>query len=179
LQAPAQPEARAPFDAHPESYRYFWEYARMDCYPGIELGNCADHPQPYSIQECKRKCLNTPNCGGFNLPNGHLKKLGCMEEMQNYTNLNLFVLNGARWEGAALPLPLVPSRSMQGLPKTDDGRGRPADDRAAPGRLEYAPQRNYWWRVKDFDCNPGTGRRPGGILDRHSRPCSPTPSEFT
>ena len=20
---------------------------------------------------------------------------------------------------------------------------------------EYAPQRNYWWRVKDFDCNPG------------------------
>ena len=88
-----------------------------------ELGNCSDtHPPPYSIQECKATCLATPNCGGFNLPNGHLKKLGCMEEMQPWTSpphshpLNLYVLN------------------------------------------EYAPQRNYWWRVENFDCNPGIVR---------------------
>lgn len=109
--------ARTPFESRPDSYRHYWQYRGTDCDPGIELGNCSDtHAPPYSIQECKAACLATPNCGGFNLPNGHLKKLGCMEAMQHteeFANLDLYVLN------------------------------------------EYPPQRNYWWRATNFDCNPG------------------------
>mgnify|MGYP002036340119 CR=1 FL=1 len=89
---------RTPFESRPESYRHYWQYRGTDCDPGIELGNCSDtHPPPYTIQECKAACLATPNCGGFNLPNGHLKKLGCMEEMQPWTSpphshpLNLYL----------------------------------------------------------------------------------------
>jgi hypothetical protein len=115
--APVASDGRMPFDARPESYKHYWQYRGSDCFPGIELGNCSDtHPPPYSIQECKATCLATPNCGGFNLPNGHLKKLGCMEEMEHserFEHLDLYILN------------------------------------------EYPADRNYWWRVRNFDCNPG------------------------
>ena len=65
----ASPQARKPFTGRPETFRHYWEFRGTDCYPGIELGNCSDtHPPPYTIQECKRACLENTNCGGFNLP---------------------------------------------------------------------------------------------------------------
>eukprot|EP01049_Picozoa_sp_SAG25_P017411 SAG25_NODE_4490_length_803_cov_2.166193_2_plen_73_part_01 len=51
------------------SFRYFWTVHGVDCFPDIELGNCSStHPPPYTAAECKRACLDEPNCGGFNLP---------------------------------------------------------------------------------------------------------------
>jgi hypothetical protein len=44
---------------------------------GIELGNCAEHGPPFSEDECKAACLDNPECGAFNLPNGHLKAMDC------------------------------------------------------------------------------------------------------
>ena len=56
--------------------------------PGDELGYCCPNP-PVAGKNCtptaaicKFKCMENPSCGGFNLPNGHLKKLGCFDELQ-------------------------------------------------------------------------------------------------
>ena len=68
----ASPQARKPFTGRPETFRHYWQFGGTDCYPGIELGNCSDtHPPPYTIQECKRACLENTNCGGFNLPSAN------------------------------------------------------------------------------------------------------------
>ena len=56
--------------------------------PGDELGYCCPNP-PVAGKNCtptaaicKFKCMENPSCGGFNLPNGHLKKLGCFDELE-------------------------------------------------------------------------------------------------
>jgi hypothetical protein len=61
---------------------FVWEFPDTDCEPGDELGNCSStHAPPYTVQECTETCRGMPTCGGFNLPNGHLKKLGCSDTM--------------------------------------------------------------------------------------------------
>lgn len=72
----------------PKRGQYFWRIPDTDCMPGDELGYCCPNP-PVAGKNCtptaaicKFKCMENPSCGGFNLPNGHLKKLGCFDELQ-------------------------------------------------------------------------------------------------
>ena len=36
------------------------------CAFSIELGDCAEHPPPYSDAECKETCLANPECAAYN-----------------------------------------------------------------------------------------------------------------
>lgn len=104
---------------------YYWEVPDTDCLPGNELGNCSDtHGPPYTMDECKTKCRETGNCGGFNLPNGHLKKMGCFEEMQ--------------------PWPAL-------APSDAHPNGRHALTIYVLN--QYPPKRTYWWEVEQTTCN--------------------------
>ena len=51
-----------------------------------ELGDCAEHPPPYSDDECKEACLANPECGAYNQPNGHLKAMDCVQDLIDSSN---------------------------------------------------------------------------------------------
>merc|ERR1719272_380700 len=116
---------------------YFWEVPDYDCMPDDELGKCCDNPkgtqgsnncsttpETNKIAICKDMCLKNPNCGGFNM-NGHLKKLGCMDE-------------------------LLPSTDPSVGPK--GGHGQPGLNVYVLSL--YPPRREYWWLMEGYDCNP-------------------------
>lgn len=68
---------------------------KYDCNPGQELGNCSQYlPPPYTVSQCEDACRRNPKCGGFNLPNGHLKTVDCIQEINpsNDTGMELFYL---------------------------------------------------------------------------------------
>ena len=66
---------------------------KMDCNPGQELGNCSQYlGPPYTESECKSACESNPLCGGFNLPNGHLKTVDCRQEIRADKTQDLYVL---------------------------------------------------------------------------------------
>jgi len=84
-----------------ERGNFWWTFPDTDCFAGDELGQCGT-PGNATVQECKAACYANPNCGGFNIPNGHLKKVGCMDSMvpcgddcpvNSKKPLNLFALS--------------------------------------------------------------------------------------
>ena len=92
--------------------------------PDDELGVCGT-PGNATIQECKAACYANPNCGGFNLPNGHLKKIGCMDEMTAWP------------DDPNHHAPVDPGHHALTLHTLS----------------LYPPRREYWWDLRGQDCN--------------------------
>jgi hypothetical protein len=45
----------------------------------------------YTVSECTTACKANPKCGGFNLPNGHLKTADCVQEINTSHTQELYV----------------------------------------------------------------------------------------
>ena len=74
-----------------DSLSYLKKLEKSDCNPGQELGNCSQYlPPPYTVSECETACKANPLCGGFNLPNGHLKTVDCYQEFNTSHSQDLY-----------------------------------------------------------------------------------------
>jgi len=108
-----------------ERGQYWWTFPDSDCMADDELGQCGT-PGNATVQECKAACYANPNCGGFNIPNGHLKKLGCADQ-------------------------IVPWGDDPGHVSPVD----PGHHALTLYTLSlYPPRRQYWWEMPGYDCNP-------------------------
>eukprot|EP00040_Diaphanoeca_grandis_P038655 m.256974 g.256974 ORF g.256974 m.256974 type:complete len:335 (-) comp34893_c0_seq1:339-1343(-) len=108
-----------------ERGEFWWTFPDTDCMAGDEIGQCGTFGNA-TVQECKAACYANPNCGGFNIPNGHMKKLGCADEMIPWG------------DDPSHKAPVDPGHHALTLYTLS----------------LYPPRREYWWELRGYDCNP-------------------------
>ena len=93
---------------YPQRREYWWKLPKSNCdNHHNELGNCTmknnitnptaaervEFEQRY-LKHCRETCAANPYCEGFNFPQGHLKAMGCRDDVEHTQQPTLYIRRG-------------------------------------------------------------------------------------